>query len=558
MLGVLGMQSRVQITSIGGHRTLPDSTMEIHVAQHREANNGPGPGPGPGDVAGHADPISRWKKNLLTAIILLGLMFSCVDTSIVSTALVQISHDLNSDKNINWTVLAYLLTYMSFSVGFSKLSDIFGRKTRSITTLIVGRAFQGIGGAGLYALSQVSLVELGPVGPDSIGALIGITLSVSYILGPILGGVIASHWMWQGIFWINVPAGALAIIGITLLWPQERRGGLKAATAICRIDFIGNILLVLASILLVFGIQEAGSRTWEWRSPVIIATLTSSAVCWVLLTLWEVFLNGRANRNIEPVFPARLFQSRVYVANVILTLLVGFSFVALIIEIPEKLEMVEGDQAMQAGLKLLPLLAACAFGSVVAGMASKSKNLSSQTMMAGSLLQIVGLAVLYKLGTDTNLAALYGSTFTYGLGVGLCFAAGTIIAAVEARNADLAAAHGCISQARVLGGAIGIATCTIILPRAPSAALAPPPQQQQQQQAAWGPFRHDYTAGFARAVFVMVLVAVAAAAASVGTYRRNPASVALSLSQHKDRPARASDTELEDLGSVRSARRNVV
>lgn len=72
---------------------------------------------------------------------------------------------------------------------------------------IAARALQGIGGSGLYALSQTCLVEQGPARPELVGALIGITLAASYVIGPVLGGVITSYWSWRGIFWIKYARG---------------------------------------------------------------------------------------------------------------------------------------------------------------------------------------------------------------------------------------------------------------------------------------------------------------------------------------------------------------
>lgn len=67
---------------------------------------------------------------------------------------------------------------------------------------IAGRALQGMGGSGLYSLAQVCLLEQGPSRPEIVGALVGITLSVSFLLGPLLGGAI-SEWNWRGIFWFK-------------------------------------------------------------------------------------------------------------------------------------------------------------------------------------------------------------------------------------------------------------------------------------------------------------------------------------------------------------------
>lgn len=63
---------------------------------------------------------------------------------------------------------------------------------------IAFRALQGVGGSGLYSLSQISLAEIAPHGKNAlIGMLIGITLATSFVLGPLLGGVISgSDWRW--------------------------------------------------------------------------------------------------------------------------------------------------------------------------------------------------------------------------------------------------------------------------------------------------------------------------------------------------------------------------
>ncbi|KAK0633154.1 major facilitator superfamily domain-containing protein, partial [Immersiella caudata] len=95
-----------------------------------------------------------------------GLMFSCLDTSIVSTSMVTISLEFGNYQDTPWVILGYLLTYMSFAVGFSKLSDVYGRKNLlavawvlfsgfsiwcamagSMWQLIAARSLQGIGGS---------------------------------------------------------------------------------------------------------------------------------------------------------------------------------------------------------------------------------------------------------------------------------------------------------------------------------------------------------------------------------------------------------------------------
>lgn len=70
---------------------------------------------------------------------------------------------------------------------------------RSLAIRILCRAFQGMGASGLYSLTHIALMEIGPVDkPSLIGAVVGITLAISFVLGPILGGIISelSSWRW--------------------------------------------------------------------------------------------------------------------------------------------------------------------------------------------------------------------------------------------------------------------------------------------------------------------------------------------------------------------------
>lgn len=114
----------------------------------------------------------------------------------------------------------------------------------------------------------------------------------------------------------SVPCGALALIGIYSLWPDDCRRQYDGWAGIRKIDFVGNFLLILASILLVFGIQEAGSYVWKWSSPVIIWSLVIAGLSWILLGVWETYLFYGRNHQIQPIFPVRLATGRVYLSTI--------------------------------------------------------------------------------------------------------------------------------------------------------------------------------------------------------------------------------------------------
>ncbi|KAH8907444.1 MFS general substrate transporter [Coniochaeta sp. PMI_546] len=513
-------------------------------------------------------------------------MFSCLDMSVVSTALVKMSVDLHNDYlNAPWVILAYLLTYMAFAVGFSKLSDIYGRRNMLITSwaffagfsllcmfatdmmqLIVGRALQGIGGAGLYSLSQICLVELGLGGPETVGAMIGITLSVSYILGPLLGGVISSRWNWRGIFIINAPFGVVAIGFLLVWWPDKQRQHLKWRDTFAKIDFIGNVLLISASALLVFAMQQAGSLVVNWQDPEIVVTLTFSGLSWLGLCLWELLLGTRLQRlRIEPIFPIRLALKRAYVSGLLATFFAGWSYVALVVDIPERLQIVNGDTSLVAGLHLLPMLGATAFGSFTAGIVNKKRNFTAFTTIAGCAFQCLGLGLIYGTTSGTSTISLFlGCTALYGFGVGLVFAGVTMMTTVEARNIDLAVAQGAVAQARVLGGCIGLTVGTLVFNQLIQEELSSVLNHEQLDAIHRSPMAifsmptdlqllvtRVYVSAFTSQVLGLLIVSIIGLVTSLGTLLADRTPVASLLGQNlqpqKTTSARTSDMELGDI-----------
>lgn len=128
------------------------------------------------------------------------------------------------------------------------------------------------------------------------------------------GGVITKHsnGFPKWIFLMNVPAGVCAIIAIMLAWPRSSRSLLITKTSLRHIDYFGALLLLSGSLLLVFALEQAGSMTYAWSSPLIVTTLTVSALCWVGFALWIWFLTTKhSTSSIKPILSTRLFTSRV-------------------------------------------------------------------------------------------------------------------------------------------------------------------------------------------------------------------------------------------------------
>lgn len=93
------------------------------------------------------------------------------------------------------------------------------------------------------------------------------------------GGAITRDSTWKWVFLLNAPVGFVAIIALLISWPSSVRSFVIRKFKISDVDWLGAILLLCASVMLVFALQEAGATAYAWSSPTIIATLTVSAAC---------------------------------------------------------------------------------------------------------------------------------------------------------------------------------------------------------------------------------------------------------------------------------------
>ena len=110
----------------------------------------------------------------------------------------------------------------------------------------------------------------------------------------------------------SAPFCLIVTTGLAFLYPQEDQN-LFNAGSLRRIDFLGSFLLLTATVLMIFGLQQAGSLTFAWDSIPILLSFGIAAISFVFFCIWETRLSWKPCR-IEPVFPLRLAGKRVYLA----------------------------------------------------------------------------------------------------------------------------------------------------------------------------------------------------------------------------------------------------
>lgn len=250
------------------------------------------------------------------------------------------------------------------------------------------------------------------------------------------------------------------------------------------------------------------------------------------------------------------------------TLLTGFPYVSLAIIIPERYQLVDRESVLTASVHILPLLAACAIGSFLGGAISSKKNNTAYTLVAASCLQLLGVTLMSIISPKIK-ATQYVFQITFGLGVGLCFSAATIMTNLIAPEQQTrAAAQGAVAQARVLGGCIGLSICTVVfnshvnrllkselsaeqlvqIHRSPIAGLQFPDEKQDL-------VRSVYSGAFTEETRLMIVMCAVMVAASLFTLEKNPPPLEILTSFPKEQPLSSrnsnSTTELDEFSRIR-------
>ncbi|KAJ3574510.1 hypothetical protein NPX13_g4335 [Xylaria arbuscula] len=433
----------------------------------------------------HFNFLNGWRFYVVAAVLQLALFLVNFEITIVSTALVSISNDLNDFSKTSWVVTAYLITYTAGLVIIAKLSDIFGRKrtyllallvftafsggcggAQTIVQLIVFRVFQGIGGGGLYAVAFVMLFELVPKNKYPLLLVTSVALAIlGNALGPIFGGLITQRSTWRWVFLLNIPVGAAAIACVLIAvpndYPYQGLGAekLRSKPNLSSIDFAGGVLMLLALALVITGLNEASS-TLMWISGTVLAPIIVSAFAWAAFLLCQWWY-ARSGSPIQSVFPWSFCQSRLVMGIILNSFFTGTISIALIILLPIRYQTTLGVGPLEAGVKLLPFVLLTSTGAALTGALVKNRRIPPVYVgLSGVILQIAGLAALPSISPANT--GVYGLQVIIGLGAGFNIGIATLMTPCVVEHKDLAVATAAGTQFRFLGSAIVVSIATAV------------------------------------------------------------------------------------------------
>ncbi|WP_156893049.1 MDR family MFS transporter [Actinokineospora enzanensis] len=373
-------------------------------------------------VAARPGGLAPWQVRTVLVVLLSGQLLSALDQTIVGTVLPTIVGQLGSLDDFALVVTAYLLTSTVSTALYGKLADLYGPKpmylvaigvftvgslavglSQDMTQMVAFRALQGLGAGGLVVLAFT--ISSSVVPPRQIGrvqGMVGAMYALASLAGPLIGGAFTAYVSWRWAFLVNVPIGVLALVAVatSLKLPVVRREH--------TVDYLGAVLLGAGVSTLVLATVRG-----DWTSTTTIALLAATAVLTVAFIL-------RQRSAPEPLVPLDLLRGREVGIAMVVTFLVGVAIIGGYFFLPIYLQVVRGQDPVDAGLNLLPLMIAVMIGSGLSGwLISSVLGRMKPVVVAGCAIMTVSLYLFSTLDAHSGVWSVWGAEAVLGVGMGM-------------------------------------------------------------------------------------------------------------------------------------------
>lgn len=402
-----------------------------------------------------AEPADRPAPARTLFAALLGFALITLDASVVNVALPEIGSALGGGlSGLEWVVDAYTLAFAALMLSTGAFADRAGASRAyalgitvftlasaacglapGLAALIGARVVQGVAAAVVLpaSLALVRQAYTDPARRARAVALWAAGGSVAVALGPVAGGALTTAWDWRGIFFVNLPLGAVALVLLLRAPRSERRPA--------PLDLPGQLTAVIALTALTFAVIEGGTTG--------IAAFAVAVVAAVLFVRTEA-------RQPHPVVPLGLFRDRAVRVAVAAGAACSVAFYGTVFLFSLFFQRVQGRSALYAGLVFLPMSALIAVTNVVAGKLAGRYG-PRLPLLVGQALATAGLLGLLYVDAGTSAIVVAALLVPLALGCALTVPPLTVVMmeAVPAERAGLAA--GVLNAARQVGGGLGIA-----------------------------------------------------------------------------------------------------
>ena len=407
----------------------------------------------------------------ITVSVMLATIMQALDTTIANVALPYMQGGLAAtQEQVSWVLTSYIVAAAIMTPPTGILAARFGRKrvfavavagftvasmlcgaAQSLEEMVLFRWLQGVFGASLVPLSQAVLLDTYPKEKHgSAMAIWGVGVMLGPILGPTLGGWLTETYNWRWVFYVNLPFGILALLGILAFLPETEPDTKR------RFDVFGFTLLSLAIGGLQMMLDRGENQDWFSSTEIVVESVIAALGFYMFM----VHISTAEKPFIEPA----LFKDRNLSVGLVLIFIVGVILLATLSLLPPFLQQLMGFPVMTTGLALAPrgvgtMISMMVVGRLIGRVDTRLLIFTGLSLIAFSLWEMSGFT------PDVTIRTLVETGVVQGLGLGLVFVPLSTTTFSTLAPHHRAEGTSMFSLMRNIGSSIGISVMTFLLTR---------------------------------------------------------------------------------------------
>jgi DHA2 family multidrug resistance protein len=385
----------------------------------------------------------------ITVCVILATLMQALDTTIANVALPYMQGSVSASQDqIDWVLTSYIVAAAIMTPPTGYLASRFGLKrlflvsvagftiasmlcgmAQSLVEIVLFRVLQGLLGAALVPLSQAVLLNINSKERQgSAMALWGMAVMAGPVLGPVLGGWLTENYSWRYVFYINLPIGILAFLGMSAFLPECRQNASE------KLDWFGFGTLSLAIGALQVLLDRGEELDWFGSGEIVIEAIIAASAFYLFLA--HTFTAD------EPFVRLSLFRDRNFAAGNLFVAIVGLTYYASLALQPPYLQNLMNYPIVTAGLVLGPrgvgtMAAMLAVGKLIGridtrillgtglgltawsfyAMTGWTPDVSEMTIIVVGVIQGIGLGFLFVPLSAATLSTLTSDLRAEGAGI---------------------------------------------------------------------------------------------------------------------------------------------
>lgn len=375
-------------------------------------------------------PVPAYAKShrgIVTLCTMAATLMQALDNTIANVALPYMQSSLSTTiDQITWVLTSYVVAAAIFTAPVGWLSSRFGRKSlfilcltgftvasmlcglaTSLSQMVLFRLLQGTFGAALVPLSQATLLDLYPIEQRGQAmAMWGMGVMVGPILGPTLGGYLTDAYNWRWVFYVNVPFGIAAVVGLLFFMKETDRNAAQ------KFDWSGFAFLSLGLAALQLMLDRGEQKDW-FNSTEIIVELVLACLGFYLFVV-HMFTHDK------PFIPPRIFKDRNFLASLFIMFVMGMLLLSSSALLPAYLQVLGGYSITETGMLMAPRGVGTMMSMMIAGKLA-SKTDPRRVIAFGAVLLSGTMYEMTFWTPDVSVTTLTVTSVIQGVGMGFIF-----------------------------------------------------------------------------------------------------------------------------------------